>query len=130
MFSSFSEKYLWTIHARVKMKYYGVAESKVRRIIRFPVRYEEGIVENTVAVMCPAGTKRYSEIWVMYKLVSDRQQANPKCKYLNPKQAPITKIQNSKLKKIKIITVWRYPGKAPTRDPIPGSVLEEIDKLL
>ncbi len=112
---SFSEKYLWTLHARVKMKYYGVAESRVKRIIRFPARYEEGIAPKTVAVMCPYGTSPAGrqpyrgEIWVMYKLV---------------------KSPHSKQKKIKIITVWRYPGKAPTRDPIPENVLEEIKRFL
>ncbi len=55
----FAEKYIWTLHARVKMKFYGLAESRVKRIIRFPARYEEGIAPKTVAVMCPAGTKRY-----------------------------------------------------------------------
>lgn len=120
MFSAFGEKYIWTIHARVKMKYYGIAESRVKRIIRFPARYEEGVAPRTVAVMCPAGTKRYSEIWVMYKLAPAR--AMTKSKFLMSKQ--------DKRKIIKIITVWRYPGKAPVRDPVPGSVLQEIKRLL
>lgn len=98
-----SDKYLWTIHSRFKMKYYGIAESRVKRIIRFPTRYEEGIVPQTVAVMQPAGTKKYSEIWAMYKLVR---------------------------KKMKIITVWRYPGVSPKRDPIPQEILNEIKGLL
>lgn len=34
------------------------------------------------------------------------------------------------LKKIKIITAWRYPGRAPERDPIPVEILREIKKLL
>ncbi len=100
------------------MKYYGVSESRVKRIIRFPSRYEEGIVPDTVAVMQPAGTKKYSEIWVMYKLVDYRQRANSKSKILNSKQ------------QLKIITVWRYPGVSPKRDPIPKEVLEEIKELI
>jgi hypothetical protein len=100
-------KYVWTIHARLKMKYYGLSEGRIIRIIRFPARTEEGIVENTVAVMQPAGTKRYSEIWAMYKLA---KRANAKS--------------------IKIITAWRYPGKSPVRDPIPAEVLKEIKNLL
>ncbi len=100
------------------MKYYGVSESRVKRIIRFPSRYEEGIVPDTVAVMQPAGTKKYSEIWAMYKLVDYRQRANSKSKILNSKQ------------QLKIITVWRYPGVSPKRDPIPKEVLEEIKELI
>ncbi len=102
-FRSANEKYLWTAHSQVKMRQYGLSESRVKRIIRFPVRYEEGIVPHTVAVMQPAGTKRYSEIWAMYKLVG---------------------------KKVKIITAWRYPGLSPKRDPIPKEVLDEIKELI
>lgn len=102
-FSSGDQKYVWTLHARLKMKYYGLSESRIKRIIRFPARTEEGIVENTVAVMQPAGSKRYQEIWTMYKVFK---------------------------KKIKIITAWRYPGKSPARDPIPAEVLKEIKSLL
>jgi hypothetical protein len=118
--SSGDQKYVWTLHARLKMKYYGLSESRIKRIIRFPARTEEGIVENTVAVMQPAGTKRYTEIWTMYRLVGKNRQANPKSKFLNPKRQL----------KLKIITAWRYPGKSPARDPIPAEVLKEIKNLL
>ncbi len=111
-----SDKYLWTVHARLKLKYYGLSESRIKRIIHFPARTEEGIVENTVAVMQPAGSKRYTEIWAMYRLV---KRVNPKPEIRNPKQ-----------KQIKIITVWRYPGKSPARDPIPAEVLKEIKNFL
>jgi hypothetical protein len=97
------KKYSWTAHAYHKMRFYGIGEGRVKRIIRFPKRLEEGVVPNTIAVMQPAGTKRYQEIWVMYKV-----------------QKP----------KLKIITAWRYPGKSPERDPIPKEVIEEVRKLL
>lgn len=32
--------------------------------------------------------------------------------------------------KIKVITAWRYPGKAPERDPVPLEILREIRALL
>ncbi len=101
--SAANDKYVWTAHSQVKMRQYGLSESRVKRIIRFPTRYEEGIIPKAIAVMQPAGTQRYSEIWVMYKLAD---------------------------KKIKIITAWRYPGVSPQRDPIPKEVLEEIKELL
>jgi len=112
-----NDKYVWTHHVFEKMKYYGISESRIKRIIRYPKRTEEGIVSNTAAVMQPAGTKRYQEIWVMYKLAPGR--ANPKSEILNPKQ-----------KKIKIITAWRYPGKSPERDPVPREIINEIQSLL
>ncbi len=115
--SSGDQKYVWTLHARLKMKYYGLSESRIKRIIRFPARTEEGIVENTVAVMQPAGTKRYTEIWAMYKLV---KRANAKIQIPNSKNAKV----------IKIITAWRYPGKSPLRNPVPLEVINEVRKIL
>lgn len=97
------ERCSWTSHVFMKMMQYGISESRIKRIIRYPKRIEEGIVPETVAVMQPAGTKRYQEIWVMYVL---------------------------KNRKFRIITTWRYPGKSPERDPIPEDVIEEVRKLL
>lgn len=94
----------------MKMRFYGISEGRIRRIIRFPKRVEEGIADTTVAVMQPAGSKRYQEIWVMYKI------QRPRSKGEKPK--------------IKVITAWRYPGKSPERDPVPGEVLEEVRQLL
>lgn len=101
--STAAGRYFWTHHAFEKMRFYGLSEGRVKRIIRFPKRTEEAIVPGMVAVMQPAGTKRYSEIWVMYKLAA---------------------------KKIKIITAWRYPGRSPERDPVPKEILDEVRKLL
>jgi len=71
---------------------------------------EEGILPATIAVMSPAGGKRYSEIWVMYVIIK-------------------AKIKDQK-SKIKIITVWRYPGRAPERNPVPADILREIRGIL
>jgi hypothetical protein len=129
-FSSFSysvanDKYVWTAHSRIKMRQYGLSESRVKRVIRFPTRYEEGIVPNTVAVMQPAGTQRYSEIWVMYKLVGGGQPVISKRQKIKP-----TGNKHTTPKKIRIITAWRYPGLSPKRDPIPQEILDEIASLL
>ncbi len=103
------DKYQWTGHSLFKMRYYGLSQQRIKRIVRHPSRVEEAIVPNLIAVMQPADGKRYSEIWAMYKI-------------------------NSKLKtqsaKIKIITAWRYPGKSPERNPIPKEVLDEIKRLV
>ena len=127
------EKYLWTNHSRDKMRYYRLTESRVKRIIRYPARIEEGIFENAIACMQPAdgnhaerdikhneetlsvssysrakrGGKKYSEIWALYVLAKFRGEKN-----------------------IKIITAWRYPGKSSARDPIPPEILREIKSIL
>ncbi len=99
-----------------KMMQYGISESRIKRIIRFPKRTEEGVATETVAVMQPAGTKRYQEIWVMYKLASGRATNDKKLETNN--------------KRIRVITAWRYPGVSPERDPVPKDVIEEVRKLL
>ena len=111
------QKYSWTRHTFMKMRHYGISEGRIKRIIRYPKRTEEGIVSKTIAVMQPAGTKRYQEIWVMYKLVS--RQAISKSQFSISKQ-----------QRIKIITAWRYPGKSPERDPIPAEIIKEVQRLL
>ncbi len=125
-----NEKYFWTAHVVEKMRFYGISESRVKRVIRFPERTEEGIVEDTIAVMQPNsmitgkdGRKTWKqEIWVMYVLVKSFIKKEKKEKNL----------ENFMLsdKRIKIITAWRYPGVSSKRDPIPEDVLGEIRNLL
>lgn len=102
------EKYLWTAHARMKMRYYRLTESRVKRIIRYPARVEEGIFHGAIACMQPAGGKQHAEIWTFYTLSGNK---------------------GSK-KKIKIISAWRYPGRSPAHDPIPAEVMKEIRSLV
>jgi hypothetical protein len=110
-----SERYAWTNHAYFKMKQYRLSESLVKRVIRYPARIEQGILEDAIAVMRPASAsmlrrgepakaKNYSEIWAMY-VTTKRGQ-------------------------LRIITAWRYPGRSPERDPIPAEILEEVRKIL
>ena len=92
------------------MQFYRLTESRIKRIIRYPARVEEGILEGAVACMQVAETKQYSEIWAMYVVIK-------------------AEIRSEK-PKIKIITAWRYPGKSPERDPIPAEVLREIRNII
>lgn len=95
-------KYFWTQHVVRKMVFYGLSPDRIKRVIRNPKRAEEGVAENTVAVMQPGTNKKKpSEIWAMY------QQRG---------------------KKKVVITAWRYPGISPVRDqiPIPHDILEEL----
>ena len=52
------KKYYWTNHVKEKMRFYGISDSLIKRILRFPQRTEEGIALNTVASMKSAGSKR------------------------------------------------------------------------
>ncbi len=104
-------KYIWTHHAQMKLRHYRLTESRIKRVIRYPSRIEESIVEGAVACMQPAEGKNYSEIWVMYVLLNARRK-------------------DKKIKQMKIITAWRYPGKSPERNPIPVEVLREIKNFL
>lgn len=124
-------RYEWTSHAWMKMQYYGISEGRIKRIIRFPTRIEEGIADDTVAVMQTAGTSKHQEIWVMYSLVQ------PQAKIKDKKEKTKDKFENNLDmilgkggKKFRIITAWRYPGKSPERDPIPEDVLMEVRSLL
>ena len=100
--------FTWTQHIKTKIRFYGLSESRVKRIVRHPSRIEEGIAPNTVACMQSAGSaKKPHEIWVMYQTVQSRD----------------AKKQGVHLK---MISAWRYPGVSPKRDPIPKEILEEV----
>ncbi len=116
-------KYHWTQHIARKMMRYGLSADRIKRVIRAPVRAEEGVAEGTVAVMQKAGAaKRPSEIWVMYR---DRTTAE------RPKELTTADLLSGK--KI-VITAWRYPGVSPIREqiPLPPGLLAELkrEKLL
>lgn len=104
------EKYIWTQHAQRKMRHYRLTEARIKRVIRYPSRIEESIVSGAIACMQAAEGKQYSEIWAMYVLLNARRK-------------------EKKIKQMKIITAWRYPGKSPERDPVPAEVLREIKAM-
>lgn len=97
-----NKKLAWTNHSREKMRYYGLSENRLKRVLRHPDRIEEGVALNTVALMQKAGSSKHPyEVWLMY------QEKNGD---------------------IVIISVWRYPGTSPVGDkiPIPEDVLREL----
>ena len=86
------------------MLFYGLTADRVKRIIRSPKRVENGVAENTIAVMVPGSNKKEpSEVWTMY--------------------------QQKGVKKI-MISAWLYPGVSPIgkQIPIPADILEELKK--
>jgi len=133
MLSKFSEsdrKIYWTKHSREKMRQYQLSESRIRRVLRNPERKEVGIAPGTIAVMQVIGAKKnQKEIWVMYQITNSKLKV--------PRRSPaysgtLRGRQNSKLKKIKIISAWRYPGRSPKGKPlpIPDDILEELNKII
>ncbi|MFZ5559404.1 MAG: hypothetical protein ACOZAL_01260 [Patescibacteria group bacterium] len=103
----------WTNHSRQKMKYYHLSEQRLKRVLNNPKRKELGIAPGTIAIMQPTGSKKHpTEIWLMYQIIK-------------------SKIKNKKLKRLRIITAWRYPAKSPIRGPIPipPEILEELGEV-
>ena len=98
----------WTSHAKDKMRFYNLSESRVKRVLNAPKRTEEGIAPDTIAMMQPASIKTTvgkpgwsQEIWVM--------------------------IEETK-KERKIISAWRYPGMTKAGEPLPEEILQEISE--
>lgn len=122
-----TDKHHWTLHSFEKMKFYGLSPQRVIRVIRNPQRIEEGIAEDTIAVMQPPsikiknGKKTWSqEIWVMYQIRKKKETGKP------------VRLENLKLenilgnnKQLRIISAWRYPGVSPKNNPIPEEILRE-----
>lgn len=100
-----SPRIVFTQHAQDKMRHYRLSESFVKRAIRHPVRREQGIIgPETVAVMKNPSTKKYSEVWVLF-IKGDHHS-------------------------LRVISAWRYPGYAPKKDPVPESILQEIQAII
>ncbi|PIR98623.1 MAG: hypothetical protein COT88_00530 [Candidatus Colwellbacteria bacterium CG10_big_fil_rev_8_21_14_0_10_41_28] len=94
---------VWTKHAEYKMREYRLSESRIRRIIKTPARIEEGIAENTIALMQPNGRgKGEHEIWVMVSDADDKR---------------------------KVVSAWRYPGRTKEGEALPKAILDEFNKI-
>lgn len=93
----------WTHHAKSKMRQWALSESRVKRVIHSPTRIEEGIAQDTIAVMQRAGSaKNPYEIWAM---IVDGKDSR------------------------KIISAWRYPGTTKPGDPLPDAILRELSHI-
>jgi len=87
-----SKPFHWTYHARDKMRFYRLSESRVRRVLHTPGRIERGIAPKTIAFMQSTGNKkRPHELWVMIAEEPKRR---------------------------KVISAWVYPGVTKLRDEL------------
>ncbi len=94
----------WTNHAHAKMRFYGLSEQRVKRVLNSPKRVEEGIAPKTVAYMQVAGNGKHPyEIWTM--------------------------VQDEKNRR-KVISAWRYPGTTNPGQPLPAEILREMRSAL
>lgn len=101
----------WTAHSRGKMRFYGLSEQRVKRVIHSPQRLEEGIAPKTIAMMQDAGTAKHPyEIWVMIQ---------KKRRGMGDKRQETTTV----------ISAWRYPGKTKAGDPLPAEILRELRRF-
>ena len=121
------EKYQWTNHSLMKMKYYRLSQQRIKRVIKNPERIEEGIVEKTIASMQTSDSSKCPyEIWTMYQI------GNFKSKIPNSEkiQSSKFKVPNQANRRIRIISAWKYPGTSPKNNPIPEEILKEIRSLI
>jgi hypothetical protein len=96
------DNFVWTKHALSKMKFYGLTESRLKKVFRNPDRRQEGIAPDTIAIMQRIGQKRKTEIWMMYEDVGSGKK--------------------------KIITAWRFPGISQKGEIIP--MPDDIKRLI
>lgn len=133
-----TDKYVWTDHAKMKMRQYGLSGQRVTRVIRRPVRTESGIAgDKTVAVMQPQSVRRGSdgqktwscEIWVMYKVVDHDQQDATAHNGQGDAMAAFLSRMATNVKRIRVISAWRYPGKTVPGEPLPEEIMAEIAQV-
>lgn len=101
-------KIIFTKHSKNKMGFYKISESRVKKVLKNPYRIENGVAKNTIAIMQPTSIKKRNnkifwnqEIWVMFQSLKNN---------------------------LKIISVWRYPGKSPQNNPIPKEIFDELKR--
>ncbi len=131
-----SDKYYWTNHVKMKMRHYGLSAQRITRVIKSPMRTEEGITENTIAVVQPQSTKKgedgqktwTNEIWVMYQI--KKSVVNKKDNTaMDEKMVAFLGALDQNTKQIHIISAWRYPGKTVPGEGLPDEILQEIAEV-
>ncbi len=110
-------RFIWTQHARQKMRFYRIPETKVKQVFNHPDRVEKGIALNTIASMKISGSQKHPyEVWIMYQ---------------KTKATLLSQKNFSSNSKIKIISAWRYPGRSPLgqKIEIPDNVRQDLINL-
>ena len=109
----------WTKHAEYKMRYYRLSESRVKRVLRNPLRTEEGVAEDTIAMLQAVTTsKNPYEIWVMVSKSGVSAKGG---------SASGGKGKGSV---VRVISAWRYPGRTKVGEKLPNHIIEEINEVI
>jgi hypothetical protein len=131
-------QFSWTRHIKNKMVFYHLSGAQLLRIFRKPNRREEGIAPDTVGAMqtkkaTGAKAVRSEEIWIMYKINSQRKTHNKQLKTSGnfPLSAADRKLSVNK-SRVTFISAWRYPGitKKGERPLIPEDIAKELEMEL
>ncbi|MBI2592589.1 MAG: hypothetical protein HYW37_00275 [Candidatus Colwellbacteria bacterium] len=94
------KKLVWTRHAQFKMRFYGLSEARIKRVMNMPLRIESGIAPSTIAMLQRAGSVKHPyEIWVM---IAEKKDAR------------------------RVISAWRYPGRTKPGEALPEEIIREI----
>ena len=130
MFLKRPKPFYWTAHSRAKMRFYGLSEQRVRRVIHSPKRIEEGIAPTTIAMMQPSivtSGKRHV-VWNKgaKKIVTSEGGVGRDETW---KQEIWVMIKEEKARR-KIISAWRYPGMTKPGDPLPPEIMREFRRML
>lgn len=121
----------WTNHAKAKMAFYRLSEQRVKRVLHFPERIEEGIAPDTIAMMQPASYKtkplplpplNKGRVGAGYPLLIKEREG------LYWTQEIWVMIEETKTKR-KIISSWRYPGMTKKGEPLPAAILREMEEI-
>ena len=124
-----SEFYKWTTHAKEKMREYGLSATRIKLVVKNPMRVEENFIENVVLAMQPQSLRRdkktgkkvwSSEIWVMFKFLDLEKKVE------NIKIPEKFKNLFEEKKTYLIISAWKYPGVSEINDNLPIEMEKEI----
>lgn len=124
-----NSKYYWTNHVKEKMSYYGLSDSLIKRVLRFPKRTEEGIAPDTIAVMKTMGSKKNPyEAWVMYQVRKKTKKIKDDMVDVLDKLSEKEILDIIKYKpQIVVISAWKYPGITEKKNEIP--IPDDVKKL-
>ena len=90
----------FTSHGKAKMRFYGLSEQRIRRVLHTPSRTEQGIAPGTIAIMQSVSAPKHPyEVWIMIEDTNSRR---------------------------KLISAWKYPGITKPGEPLPPEIIREM----
>jgi len=112
----------WTHHARAKMNFYKLSEARVRGVLNYPKRIEEGVAPKTVAMMQPSSFGAKPKELGKSSSVMLRRGKPAFAGSWRSKQEMWTQeiwvmVEDSRDRRT-IVSAWRYPGKTKPRSGI------------